>query len=622
MKEFLEKFLKPTKLKRYIFFLVIDTFIFALSFILAFLFRFDFNIPERYIHAIPIWLPLIVFFKLTLLNFFKAYDFNWRFVGISELLKANIILLVISVVLFFMNIFLQRSLPEYSIPKSVILIDFFVSALLTSLLRISKRVYLEIFQRSGGKKRTVIIGAGSTGERILRSLKNHPEYTPVFLVDDDDMKIGTQIHNTPVLGKIKDLPELIKENRIETAIIAIPSLTHKKVREIFDLLTTCGVSDIKIVPSISKLPKEIISVKDLKDISIEDLLSREPIKIEEDKVNEFLKGKTVFVSGAGGSIGSEIVRQLTKFEPDKIIAFEIDETELHNLSLEINEKVKDKNLEFVPIVGDVRDKEKLNQIFDKYKPDIVFHAAAYKHVPLMEEFPEEAVKTNIFGTYNLASVSVECGVEKFINISTDKAVNPSSIMGATKRMAELICSALNELEKTKFISVRFGNVLGSRGSVVPIFLEQIKKGGPLTVTHPEMKRYFMTISEAVLLVFQAAAMGKGGEVFVLDMGEPVKIVKLAETLIRLHGLEPYKDIDIVFTGLRPGEKLFEELLTAEEGTEKTYHEKIFIAKISQKLNPNEVEELIRQIKKFILSSSGDIKKFLEKYVPFYKSNKE
>ena len=337
------------------------------------------------------------------------------------------------------------------------------------------------------------------------------------------------------------------------------------------------------------------------------------------KFSEFLFGKKILVTGAAGSIGSEIVRQLVKFNPAEIVAFEIDETELHNLQLELKDSLKNKKIKFVPVVGDVRDEKKVNEVFSRFKPNIVFHAAAYKHVPLMEFFPEESVKTNVFGTYNVAIASVNNGVDKFVNISTDKAVNPTSVMGATKRLAEIICRVLNDLGKTKFISVRFGNVLGSRGSVVPIFLEQIKKGGPVTVTHPEMKRYFMTIPEAVLLVLQAAAMGEGGEVFVLDMGEPVKIVKLAEELIKLQGLEPYKDIDIVFTGLRPGEKLFEELLTAEEGTDRTYHEKIYKARIKKNLSLNELKNLLDVLRRVIdEGSADDIKAVLRKYIPFYK----
>ncbi|RUM50251.1 MAG: polysaccharide biosynthesis protein [Hydrogenothermus sp.] len=613
----IKSLIKPTKTKRTIFFLVSDFLIFALSFYFSFLLRFDFNIPQRYENIIPYWIPVFVFSKIFIFWILKIYQINWRFVSLNEFFKIVIGTFSFSLVIFFINMFLQVKYTDFSIPRSVIFIDFFVSLFLVSLIRISKRVYLEILQKGSKGKRTLIIGAGNTGERIVRELKRNSDFYPVCFVDDDPMKIGTTIHNIPVIGSLADIPEILKENRIETVIIAIPSLNHKKIREIFDLLSKEGIKDIKIVPSLSKLPKESISVKDLKEISIEDLLSREPVEIEKDKIKKFLKNKKILVSGAGGSIGSEVIRQLIEFSPKSIIALEIDETELYNLFLELKDKTKEKSIDFIPVVADVRDREKIKRIFQEYKPDIVFHAAAYKHVPLMEFFPEEAVRTNIFGTYNMVLASIESNVEKFINISTDKAVNPTSIMGATKRMAEMICNAFNSLNKTKFVSVRFGNVLGSRGSVIPIFLEQIKKGGPITVTHPEMKRYFMTIPEAVLLVFQAATMGKGGEVFVLDMGEPVKIVKLAEELIKLQGLQPYEDIDIVFTGLRPGEKLFEELLTAEEGTEKTYHKKVFIAKISKNLDVKSVEKFIEEIKNLIYTSPSEIKNFLKKYIPFY-----
>ena len=617
MKKFLTT---PSKEKRFLFFLVLDIFVFTMSFFLSFFFRFEFSIPDRYIPEFMYWIPVFILTKIFFFSLFKVYQFSWRYIGLGEFFKILEALFISASILFILDFTIQRFYNLYSIPLSVVIIDFLISLFFTLVLRASKRFYLEILIKSKDGKRTLIIGAGSTGERLVRDIKKNKNsrLIPVCFVDDDDAKLQTRIHGVPVCGKLEDIPELVKENRIETAIIAIPSLNHKKTKELFDILKKLNVSDIKIVPPIFEEYKGSITIKDLKDISIEDLLYREPVKIEKEKIKNFFRNKTILVSGAGGSIGSEIVRQLLDFQPKAIVALEIDETEVHNLSLEIKNKIEKNNMKFYPIVADVRDKEKLERIFSKFKPQIVFHAAAYKHVPLMEYFPEEAVKTNIFGTYNMAIASINNGVEKFINISTDKAVNPTSIMGATKRMAEMICSALNELGKTRFISVRFGNVLGSRGSVIPIFLEQIKKGGPVTVTHPEMKRYFMTISEAVLLVFQAAYMGKGSEVFVLDMGEPVKITKLAEELIKLQGLEPYKDIQIVFTGLRPGEKLFEELLTAEEGTEKTYHNKIFIAKISKNITVKEVENILSQIYKILNKSPEEIKEFLKRYVPFYK----
>ena len=554
-------------------------------------------------------IPLGVILLFFLLGLYKT---PWRFFGFRDLYKIFLSLLTISLLIF----------PFLGFEFSIIFLG--LSFLLISLFRGSKRFYREILKQIKEKDGipTLIIGAGNTGEYLVRELlRGRSKYKPIAFVDEDKTKIGTKIQGIPVKGNFEDIPNIVKKFNIKASIIAIPSLNHAKIRRIFDLLHKSGVKEIKIIPSVNKLPKTPLNIKDLKDLSIEDLLFREPVKIDQEKVKKFIQGKVIFVSGAGGSIGSEIVRQLIQFEPKKVIAFDIDETELYNLYLELKELFEKKEIELTVIVGDIRDYPKLVAILQKEKPNIVFHAAAYKHVPMMELYPEEAVKTNVLGTYNIAKASIEANIEKFINISTDKAVNPTSVMGATKRVAEIICKAFNTLGKTKFISVRFGNVLGSRGSVIPIFLEQLKKGGPLTVTHPEMQRYFMTIPEAVLLVFQAAAMGKGGEVFVLDMGKPIKIVKLAEQLIKLQGLEPYKDIDIVFTGPRPGEKLFEELLTAEEGTDKTYHERIYVAKSPIEYSLSEVEQIIQELleKAQKLDREG-IKELLRKYIPFYKGD--
>ncbi|SMO55244.1 NDP-sugar epimerase, includes UDP-GlcNAc-inverting 4,6-dehydratase FlaA1 and capsular polysaccharide biosynthesis protein EpsC [Balnearium lithotrophicum] len=624
MKNKLKTWLKPTKKKRLVFFLLSDTLIFILSFIASFLLRFEFVIPQNYKDIIILWLSIFVIFKVFFFYLFRIYSINWRFVSIKELLRILGGLSSFSLIVFIINSLLQMEFNKISIPQSVVIIDFLISLVLAGFLRISKRIYLESFKLDKQGKNTLIVGAGTTGERIARGLLQEKGYKPIAFVDDDPNKIGTEIHGIPVLGKINDIPEIVSENKIEVGVIAIPSLNHKAIRKIYNILRNSGVKETKIIPALKHLPDRAeLPIKDLKDISIEDLLFREEVKIERERISDLISKKKILVTGAGGSIGSEIVRQLIEFNPDTLIALEIDETELHNLTLELSDKLRRKGANFIPIVADVRDKKKLERIFQNYKPDIIFHAAAYKHVPLMEYFPEEAVKTNIFGTYNLAELSVKYGVKKFVNISTDKAVNPTSIMGATKRFAEIICNSFNQLGKTKFISVRFGNVLGSRGSVIPIFLEQIKKGGPVTVTHPEMKRYFMTIPEAVLLVFQAAAMGNGGEVFVLDMGEPVKIVTLAEELIKMQGLEPYKDIDIVFTGLRPGEKLFEELLTAEEGTEKTYHSKIYIARNPTVLTFEELKQYLDNLEK-IVEEKPDltvIKRILSKVVPFYNITK-
>ncbi len=595
---------KPTAGKRLAFFLIADTIIFTFSLYLSLLFRFNFDIPATYITRFLYWFVAIDILKITALWLVDIYKLNWRFVSVNEFYKIVKALFWTFVITYFTNVAMQKLNIPFSLPRSSIVIDFFVSTMLVLILRAARRVYLEILKPKNeqGKKRALIIGGGYTGERIIREMKRGgSKYLPVSILDDEPSKQGTLIHQVRVDGKLSDLEKIIKEKNIEAAIIAITTLHHSKTRELFDRLTRVGIKDIKIVPPLEHLPSTDLSIKDLKEISIEDLLAREMANIDKNQVQRLIEGKKILITGAGGSIGSEIVRQALKFNPECIVGYEIDETELHNLQMELMDK------RFKPVVGDIKNREKLDSLFDKEKPEIVFHAAAYKHVPMMELFPEEAFKTNVLGTLNLVELSIKHAVGRFVNISTDKAVNPKNVMGATKRVAEMICAAYDKISDTRFISVRFGNVLGSRGSVIPLFIEQIKKGGPVTVTHPEMRRYFMSIPEAVLLVLQAAALGKGGEVFVLDMGEPVKIVELAERLIKLEGFEPYKDIDIVFTGIRPGEKLFEELLMAEEGSKYTTHPKIYSVRISH--TPN-TQEILNFIKRFTRLNPEQLRKEL------------
>ncbi len=609
--------LKPTYTKRLLFFLISDFIIFSVSLYAGLLFRFNFDVPQNYIYRWLYWFVIVDLIKISALWLSDIYKLNWRFVSINEFYKIVRTLLIVFVFVYFVNLGFQVFRFSYAMPRSAIIIDFFVSTFLVLTVRALRRVYLEIINppKTVKTKRALIIGAGDSGERIARQLKGGGnEYEPIAFVDDDSSKIGTIIHNIKVVSALKDMDYVIKEYNIDSAIIAITTLHHTKVKELFDRLNGLGIRDIKIVPTIDKLPSNSVTVKDLKDISIEDILAREIARIDFDDIKSLIDGRVVMVTGAGGSIGSEITRQLMRFNPKSIIAFEIDETELHSLSLEFKSDI------FLPVVGDIRDKAKLQYTINRYKPTVVFHAAAYKHVPMMEFFPEEAVKTNVFGTFNMVELSVQNGVERFINISTDKAVNPTSVMGATKRISEMICRSFDKASQTRFISVRFGNVLGSRGSAVPIFIEQIKNGGPVTVTHPEMRRYFMSIKEAVLLVFQAAAIGSGGEVFVLDMGEPIKIVELAERLIKLEGLKPYEDIEIKFIGIRPGEKLFEELLRAEEGTTQTKHSKIFIARLSNALSIDDIQNHIEQFRSIIDTKQFDrIPLKLREIVPFFSS---
>jgi len=451
----------------------------------------------------------------------------------------------------------------------------------------------------------------------VRDMARSPQssYLPVGFIDDNPKKKHTLIHGTKVLGIMVDIPKVVKKFDIKTIIIAIASATSKDIRGIMEQVRKTNIKDVKVLPRLSDLMNGKVTLNDIRDISIEDLLGREPVKIDLRQVSSYLRNKIILVTGAGGSIGSELCRQIARLDPAKLIMLDIGETEIFNIDRGIKSEYP--YLQILSIVGCIKDENKVKRVFRENNINIVFHAAAYKHVPLMEENPREAILNNIYGTKVVAKISSEFGVERFINISTDKAVNPTSVMGATKRVAENLILGLTS-NSTSFISVRFGNVLGSRGSVVPIFQEQIKKGGPITITDYEMKRYFMTIPESVQLVMQAGAMGNGSDVFVLDMGDPVFINQIAEELIRLSGLEPDKDIPIVISGRRPGEKIFEELLTAEEGTTKTRHQKIFSAKITGKIDKKYLKKIDRLISLAREDKdSGQLFSLLKELVPTY-----
>lgn len=618
-----DKILRRSPLKRTLFFLGADAILLALAFYLSFYIRFEGAIPEIHLRQFFIYLPLFVGLKVIVFYVFQIHRFTWSYTGLYELLKIFKVLTLCSLILSTLILFLAYEESFKGFPRSIFLIDYALSLILVGGFKISKRVYLH------GKKyplieqkKTLIIGAGNAGEQIVRDMKRTKDspYLPVAFVDDDPAKKKVMIHGIKVVGNRKDIPRIVKNLEVEMAVIAMASVASKEIRDIVSYLQQARVNEIRIIPGTKEIMSRNISILDIKRIDLIDLLSREPIEIEYSQVRESLKGKRILVTGAGGSIGAELARQIAQFDPQLLALLDFDETELFHISQEMKEHHS--GLSILPVLGDILNKDKMATVFSHVNPQLVFHAAAYKHVPVMEDFPEEAIRVNILGTKILGELSQQHGVEKFIFISTDKAVNPTSIMGASKRVAEMMVTHLNHQEKTQFLAVRFGNVLGSRGSVIPIFQEQIKKGGPVTVTHPEMKRYFMTIPEAVLLVLQAGSMGKGGEVLVLDMGEQVKIYDVACELIRLSGLEPDKDIPIVFSGIRPGEKLFEEVLTAEEGVESTIHPKIFKARIGKSFPEEFLSEKIERLKAFAEArDSLSIIRTLQELIPNYHPNR-
>jgi FlaA1/EpsC-like NDP-sugar epimerase len=698
---------KPSSFKRFIFFSLADIALIVLSLFISFLFHFEVSRNIDYFELVTEAAPFIIVIKIAALALFRVYGMSWRYVSINDLLNIVLALMFSEMLLLALslpNTFLSPT-PITGFPKRIFFVDGIISLFLIAGIRISKRLYLEVLRkRSFVKKgkRAIILGAGNTGEMIIRDMArlSYREFYPVCLLDDDRARVGTYIHGVKVKGKTDNLGSAILKERIEAVIIAIPSLNHKKLKDIYNVAIREKVQTIKIVPRIYGFDTPELKLKSLEDISIEDLMGRQVVKIDYGLIGEFLKDKTVLITGAGGSIGSELVMQICAFRPGRVVLFDIDDTDLHTMTLRVDKHYPCLMDKTSFIIGDVKDEQRVEEVFREFRPQIVFHAAALKHVPMMEHNPKEAVKVNIFGTYILAKIAFNYKVERFIMISTDKAVRPTSIMGATKRIAEYVCQAfngagytsqatshkpqatsygqetgmaqmsegeeaanrksarfnpaeggkivnrdeqraqsighranglnasnsLNGLNKTeavgtKFISVRFGNVLGSRGSVIPLFLDQLKNGGPLTVTHKDMVRFFMTIPEAVSLILQASTMGEGGEVFVLDMGEPVKIVELAKELITIQGLRPYKDVDIEFTGTRPGEKIFEEILTAEEGTVASKHEKVFVARNGIKYSLSQVEEILKEFEILIADSSitGEkgVKDLLKKYVRHY-----
>ena len=555
-----------------------DAVLINLAYILAFYFRYNYRNFKFYSNSYTEIAVIVTVIYIACFYLFKLYESLWSYASIDEFMLAIGACLTSSIAtIVFVRVFNHGFAYGVSIIACAFSILFIVG------FRMSFRIYnrfesiIDCSVNKSERKRVMIIGAGAAAAMVIKEMKssNQSKYMPVALIDDEVYKKGKNIMGVKVLGSRKDITSIAKEKSIETILIAIPTIDDEDKKQILEICkkTNCK---IEIIPGMYEIINGKASLNQIRQVDIEDLLGRKAVQLDMEGIASYIHNKTVLVTGGGGSIGSELCRQISKFDPKQLIILDIYENNAYDIQNEL--KYKYPKLDLKVLIASVREKQRLESIFEKYSPNIVFHAAAHKHVPLMEESPMEAIKNNVFGTYNVADCAHKYKVERFVMISTDKAVNPTNVMGATKRMCEMIIQSMDKVSETHFVAVRFGNVLGSNGSVIPLFKNQIAHGGPVTLTNKYITRYFMTIPEAAQLVLQSGAFAKGGEIFVLDMGKPVKIYDLAWDLIKLSGFEPNKDIKIEITGLRPGEKLYEELLMSEEGLINTKHEKIFIGK--------------------------------------------
>lgn len=579
--------------------LLLDATLVAASLTLAFWLRFDGAIPSAFVPVLLASLPLAAAAKIAVFFALRVDRLSWRHVGVDELALIFVACVAGSIV-FALAALVLRELGAFgAFPRSVLGIDFPISFLAVAGVRLSRRLADRVAKRSGrrespSERRAVIVGAGNAGAQLVRALQedtNRP-YRIVGFLDDNPRKVGTVVHGAPVLGPRSDLGSVVRKHEVTTILIAMPSARGDAIRDTVREARRLGVEDIQIVPGLSELYTGRVTGAELRRLEPTDVLQREEVRIGAESIQSFLGGRSVLVTGAAGSIGSELCRQVLRFGAAHLTAVDFDETGLFDLQNELCRRFPVASFEVV--IGDVRDGEQMRTLLVRCAPDVVYHAAAYKHVPMMEAFPAEAIKTNVVGTRNVLEAARAARCSAFVLISTDKAVNPSSVMGASKRVAEMLVRGHAE-GATRCLAVRFGNVLGSRGSVLQTFQAQVEGRRPVTVTHPDMRRYFMVTAEAVQLVLQASAVGEAGQVLVLDMGRPVRIVDLARDVIRFYGLEPDVDVPIVFSGIRPGEKLFEELLSAEEGTDATGHARLFVARL-QEPRPgwaDEVDDLVR-----------------------------
>lgn len=551
---------------------LLDICLIVTAYVLSFAFRFDFIFSQEVYDVVERTLLVVLAVKGVVFLASGIYRNIWQYASLQDAVEIFKVVTLSTIVTAFALVILRQT---SGIPRSIYFLDWGLLFFMMSSSRLVWRMYREryIIPRMNKGRRTLIVGAGEAGNLLIKEIRKQADspYHIIGIVDDDESKRGMRLAGVPVLGNLSHFRWIIRKHQIEDVIIAIPSANGAVIRKLVDCCKRTNVH-FKTLPSISDIIDGKISVSQIKDVEIEDLLGRDTVVLDEAGIKNYLSGQRVLVTGAAGSIGSEICRQVAKFSPAKLILLDCAETPLYQIEMELTDQFT--GFPIIPVIGDIRQDDRIEKVMVEFAPEVVFHAAAYKHVPMMEYNPVEAVTNNIGGTRILADAAHRAGVKNFVMISTDKAVNPTNVMGASKRVAELYVQALARRSRTKFTTVRFGNVLGSNGSVIPLFKEQIRNGGPLTVTDSRVIRYFMTIPEACQLVLQAGCIGHGGEIFVLDMGDPVRIVDLAEELIRLSGFVPYQDIDIVFTGLRPGEKLFEELLIDGEGVKPTSHNKI------------------------------------------------
>ena len=600
------------------FILLIDLIIVGISVLVSYLLRFNFHIPAKDLQLLPYALLIFIVVRATIFLITKSFSGIIRYTETQDIQRIFIISSIGSIIIVAVDLLIYYFYDLFIIPRAVIVIEFITSSAgMIAFRLLVKSTYWELKTPDSQKKNVIIFGAGEAALITSKALKqnSNERYNIVAFIDDNKNKVGKKIENVRIRYS-DELAGLLEKNDIDQLIISVQNINPARKKEIAEI---CIAHNVKVqnVPPVKKWINGELSINQIRDINILELLDRDEIQLDTNKIKAELTGKVILITGAAGSIGSEIARQVIEYRPKKLILLDVAETPLYHLELEFTKHPRLKDIDFV--IADIRKAERMRNVFETFKPQIIFHAAAYKHVPMMENNPSEAILTNVGGTKILADLACEYGVEKFIMVSTDKAVNPTNVMGASKRIAEIYVQTLNKDSNTKFITTRFGNVLGSNGSVIPLFTKQIQNGGPITITHPDITRFFMTIPEACQLVLEAGAKGNGGEIFVFDMGKSIKILDLAKKMIQLSGLKLGTDIQIVFTGLRPGEKLYEEVLATEENTLPTDHPKIMIAKVRE-YDAGKVQKKINELLHlFDVQNNFEIVRQMKKIVPEFKS---